>query len=69
MRGKLKFFNEAKGWGFIEMNDGGRDIFVHQSGFDCTNGFPILSEGDELQFEIGDNRRGPCAVNVRKVSR
>jgi CspA family cold shock protein len=59
----------VKGYGFIDMNDGGKDIFFHQSGVDCTNGMPILSEGDAVEFEMGESRRGPCATNVRKLAR
>lgn len=60
--GKVKFFNEEKGFGFITPDNGGKDLFVHVSG--VTKG-PI-TEGDKVQFEIGDGKKGPCAVNVTR---
>ena len=60
--GTVKFFNEAKGFGFITPADGGKDLFVHSTGI---TGEPI-TEGDTVDFELGEGRKGPCAVNVVK---
>lgn len=60
--GTVKFFNEEKGFGFIKPDNGGDDIFVHMTGIE--NG-PI-TEGDSVQFEVGEGRKGPCAVNVSR---
>ena len=61
-KGKVKWFDTEKGFGFIEKDDGG-DIFVHHSEV-RTNG---LREGQEVEFEIGEGRKGPCAVNVQEA--
>ena len=60
--GTVKFFNESKGFGFIVPDDGGNEVFVHVSGI---QGGP-LNEGDKVEFEIGEGKKGPCAVNVNK---
>lgn len=61
--GTVKFFNEAKGFGFITPEDGGDDIFVHVTG--VLEG--QLNENDKVEYEIGEGQKGPCAVQVRKV--
>ena len=58
-KGKIKWFSEEKGYGFIEQ-EGGQDIFVHRSELKDQ----IPREGDEVEFEIGEGKKGPCAVNV-----
>ena len=61
--GQVKWFNESKGFGFIEQNDGGKDVFVHFSAI-MTDGFKTLAEGQQVEFSIQDSQRGPAAANV-----
>lgn len=61
--GVVKWFNEAKGYGFISPDDGSRDVFVHFSAIQ-TNGFKKLEEGQKVQFEVVDGAKGPNAQNV-----
>ena len=63
--GTVKWFNEKKGYGFIERESGG-DVFVHHSGINGT-GFKTLHEGDQVTFDIEDGQKGPAAVNVTVV--
>ena len=62
-QGTVKWFNSEKGFGFIKPSNGGSDLFVHHSE---TNGL-TLNEGDTVEFEIGEGRKGPCAINVKKI--
>lgn len=62
-QGTVKWFNTEKGFGFIKPSDGGNDLFVHQSE---TNGLNLY-EDDTVEFEIGEGKKGPCAVNVKKI--
>lgn len=64
LKGTVKWFNESKGFGFIEQEEG-KDVFVHYSAI-TGSGFKTLSEGDKVQFEIVDGPKGPAAANVTK---
>ena len=63
--GKVKWFNEGKGFGFIENSEGG-DVFVHFSAIQAS-GFKTLQEGASVSFEIENGPKGPSAVNVRAL--
>ena len=65
MEGKVKWFNDKKGYGFIETDTEG-DIFVHYSGIEDTGGFRSLREGETVDFQIEQTQRGPQAVKVTK---
>jgi CspA family cold shock protein len=59
--GKVKFFDEMKGFGFITPDDGGKDLFVHVSALETST----LKDDQKVLFEIGEGQRGPCALSVR----
>ena len=63
--GTVKWFNDKKGFGFIESDDGG-DVFVHHTSIQ-ESGFKSLSEGERLSFDVEQGDKGPKAVNVRKI--
>ena len=63
--GIVKWFNERKGYGFIEQDEG-PDVFVHHSGINAS-GFKSLNEGDRVSFDIEEGQKGPRAVNVTVV--
>ena len=61
--GTVKWFNENKGYGFITPDDGASDLFVHYSEVKVS-GFASLQEGQKVEYETGQGKKGPCAVNV-----
>ncbi len=66
IKGKVKWFNNAKGYGFLGRDDG-PDVFVHYSAIK-TEGYKSLQEGDEVEFEIVQGEKGPQAENVVKLT-
>lgn len=64
--GTVKWFNDAKGYGFITPDGGGDDLFVHHSEIQ-GDGFHSLQEGEKVEFEATQGRKGPQASNVRKA--
>lgn len=62
--GTVKWFNDAKGFGFISQDDGGSDVFVHFSAIQGS-GFKSLAEGQKVEFELQDGPKGPQAANVQ----
>ena len=65
LTGKVKWFNDSKGYGFIEQ-EGGQDIFVHYTAIQ-GDGFKSLAEGQKVEFEITEGTKGPQATNVVKM--
>ena len=63
--GIVKWFNDSKGFGFIEQEDG-QDVFVHHTGINAT-GFKTLKEGDRVSFDIVAGQKGPAASNVTVI--
>ncbi|MGC4114097.1 MAG: cold shock domain-containing protein [Myxococcales bacterium] len=65
-RGKVKWFNDAKGFGFISQDEGGEDVFVHHTAIQM-DGFRSVAEGDAVEFEVTKGPKGLQAANVRKL--
>lgn len=65
LEGTVKWFNNKKGWGFIQKEDG-TDVFVHYSAI-SGDGFKSLNEGDKVNFEVHNGEKGPAAANVSKA--
>jgi CspA family cold shock protein len=61
-KGKVKFFNTSRGFGFITQNEG-EDLFFHVSELQSET----VNDGDRVEYEVGEGRKGPCAVNIREV--
>ena len=61
-KGKVKFFNTSRGFGFITQNEG-EDLFFHVSELRAET----ANEGDQVEYEIGESNKGPCAVNIREA--
>ena len=66
--GTVKWFNDAKGFGFITVDDGQKDCFVHHSAIQ-GQGFKSLAEGDRVEFDVVAGQKGPAAANVVKLAR
>ena len=64
--GKIKWFNPTKGYGFIENDSGGKDIFLHVSALEQA-GIDTLEEGEAVSFEIGEDRGKQNAINITKI--
>ena len=60
--GTVKFFNTSKGFGFITQDEGNKDFFFHVSELRGST----ISDGDRVEFDLGESQKGPCAVNVRE---
>ncbi|HZO79443.1 MAG TPA: cold-shock protein [Solirubrobacteraceae bacterium] len=64
--GTVKWFSDQKGYGFITPDEGGKDLFVHQSAVDA-NGFRSLAEGAKVSYDVEQGPKGPAAANVRVI--
>ncbi len=65
-KGTVKWFSSEKGFGFITPDDGGKDLFVHHSEIQA-DGFATLNDGQEVEYEIGEGQKGPCANSVKAI--
>jgi len=65
-KGTVKWFNADKGYGFITPEDGGKDLFVHHSEIK-SSGYATLNDGQQVEYEVGEGQKGPCATNVVAV--
>lgn len=62
-KGTIKFYNKDKGFGFIVPEDGGKEIFLHYTGV-VSDGPVFFKEGQQVTYELGQGKKGPCAINV-----
>ncbi|MEO0510577.1 MAG: cold-shock protein [Verrucomicrobiota bacterium] len=63
--GTVKWFDAEKGYGFIQPDDGSKDLFVHHSEIQSDGGYAKLQDGEKVQFEVGSGQKGPCATQVK----
>ncbi|MDB3944724.1 cold shock domain-containing protein [Gammaproteobacteria bacterium] len=63
-KGTVKWFSAEKGFGFIAPDDGGKDLFVHHSEIQAGGDYATLSDGQAVEFEVGQTEKGPCAQKV-----
>jgi len=66
-KGTVKWFNQDKGYGFITPDDGSKDLFVHYSEIQSGGGYATLKEGQKVEFEVGQGKKGPCATKVKAI--
>jgi len=66
-KGTVRWFNAGKGFGFIAPDDGGEDLFVHHSEIKNSDGYATLNDGQKVEYEIGQGKKGPCANNVTPI--
>ena len=64
--GKVKWFNDAKGFGFITPDDGGKDLFAHHSNIQMS-GYKSLKEAQAVQYDVVDGPKGPAATNIKRA--
>jgi cold shock CspA family protein len=65
-KGKVKWFNDSKGFGFITPDDGGKDLFAHHSSIQME-GYKSLKENQAVEYEVRDGPKGPAAANIRAI--
>ena len=65
--GKIKWFNPTKGYGFIDTGEEGKDIFLHVSALQ-ESGIDQITEGEDVTYDIGEDRGKPTAINIKKIS-
>ena len=66
IKGKVKWFNPTKGYGFIDTGEEGKDIFLHVSALQ-ESGIDQITEGEDVTYDIGENRGKPTAINIKKI--